>query len=70
MSSKPKNKAPETATKITFDLAQVLTPQELEKFTAAAKAAGASSLKEHFMNISLGTEILGMLNLQQKNVRI
>jgi len=46
---------PETSspTRIEFDLAKVLTPEELEKFANAAKSAGAASLTEHFLNITL-----------------
>jgi len=41
------------ATRVEFDLAKVLTADELEKFVAASKAAGASSLTEHFLNLTL-----------------
>jgi hypothetical protein len=46
---------PETSspTRIEFDLAKVLTVEELEKFTEAARAAGAANLTEHFLNITL-----------------
>jgi hypothetical protein len=40
-------------TRIEFDLAKVLTAEELAKFKAAAQAAGAASLTEHFLNITL-----------------
>lgn len=36
-----------------FDLAEVLTPEELAKFQAAAKEAGAPNLTEHFLNLTL-----------------
>ena len=51
----PTNTTPETSspTRIEFDLAKVLTPEELSKFTDAAKAAGAETLTEHFLNITL-----------------
>ena len=42
-----------TPTLISFDLAQVLTPEELEKFIAAARDAGAESLTEHFLSITI-----------------
>jgi hypothetical protein len=41
-------------TRIEFDLAKVLTPEELARFTEAAEAAEARSLTEHFLNIALG----------------
>ena len=40
-------------TRIEFDLAQVLTSEELAKFMEAARAAGADSLTEHFLNLTL-----------------
>lgn len=40
-------------TRITFDLADELTPEEIRKFQQSAKEAGAPSLKEHFLNITL-----------------
>lgn len=43
-------------TRIEFDLAKVLTAEELAKFTAAAAAAQAESLTEHFLNITLRVE--------------
>ena len=38
---------------VQFDLAKELTAEELEKFQAAAEAAGAKSLTEHFLNLTL-----------------
>lgn len=40
-------------TRIIFDLADELTPDEIRQFEQAAKDAGAPSLKEHFLNITL-----------------
>jgi len=49
------SKTTETPTKtlVSFDLAQVLKPEEVEKFELAAKQAGAKTLTEHFLNITL-----------------
>ena len=51
----PIEMTPETSspTRIEFDLAKVLTVEELSKFTEAARAAGAENLTEHFLNITL-----------------
>ena len=38
---------------VQFDLSQVLTAEELERFQASAVAAGAASLTEHFLNLTL-----------------
>jgi hypothetical protein len=43
-------------TLISFDLSQVLTPEELEKFIESAKAAKAETLTEHFLNITINKE--------------
>ncbi len=43
-------------TVISFDLSAVLTPEELEKFKAAAAAAGARDLTEHFLAITIRAE--------------
>ncbi len=40
-------------TLISFDLAKVLTPEELAKFISAAKEAGSKNLTEHFLAITL-----------------
>jgi hypothetical protein len=42
-----------SGTRILFDLDRELTPEELEKFKQAADAAGAASLTEHFLNLTL-----------------
>lgn len=47
---------PESRTRIVFDLRDVLSEAELERFQAAAKEAGAESLTEHFLNLTLRTE--------------
>lgn len=44
---------PQSRTRIQFDLAEVLTPEELAQFERAAKDAGAPSLTEHFLNLTL-----------------
>lgn len=43
-------------TLIRFDLADELTAEEIEKFEAAAKEAGAESITEHFLNLTLRVE--------------
>jgi hypothetical protein len=48
--------APASATEIKFDLSDVLTPEEVEKFQAAAKAADAPNLTEHFLDLTLRHE--------------
>jgi hypothetical protein len=40
-------------TLIRFDLAAILKPEELAKFEEAAKQAGAKTLTEHFLNLTL-----------------
>lgn len=44
---------PASRTRIQFDLAEVLTPEELAKFESAAKEAQAPNLTEHFLNLTL-----------------
>lgn len=44
---------PASRTRITFDLEDVLTVAEVEKFTAAAAVSGAPTLTEHFLNLTL-----------------
>ncbi len=44
---------PQSRTRIQFDLADVLTPEEIEKFQRAAAEANAPSLTEHFLNLTL-----------------
>lgn len=39
--------------KIIFDLADVLTPQEIAAFEQSADEAGAENLTEHFLDITL-----------------
>lgn len=48
--------ATESATEIKFDLKDVLSPEEVEKFQAAAKAADAPNLTEHFLDLTLRHE--------------
>lgn len=40
-------------TRIQFDLEKELKPEELEKFKQAAEKAGAESLTEHFLNLTI-----------------
>lgn len=40
-------------TRILIDLERELTPAELEKFVAAAAQAGAPTLTDHFLNLTL-----------------
>ena len=40
-------------TLIRFDLAAILKPEELAKCEEAAKQAGAKTLTEHFLNLTL-----------------
>lgn len=40
-------------TRILIDLEKELTPDELARFQEAAEAAGAQSLTEHFLNLTL-----------------
>jgi hypothetical protein len=40
-------------TRIEFDLAEVLTPEELAAFTKAAEEAKAESLTAHFLEITI-----------------
>jgi hypothetical protein len=47
---------PTSKTRILFDLADELTPEEIAAFEAAAKAAGAESITEHFLNLTLRVE--------------
>ena len=44
-----------TKTKILFDLADELKPEEIAAFAAAAEAAG-ETLTEHFLNLTLRVE--------------
>lgn len=49
----PTEDRPQSRTRIQFDLAEVLTPEELAQFEQAATDAGAPSLTEHFLNLTL-----------------
>ncbi len=40
-------------TRIAFDLADVLAPEEIVAFQEAAKSAGAPNLTEHFLDLTL-----------------
>ena len=44
---------PESQTKIVIDLADELTAEEIADFERSAQAAGAESLTEHFLNLTL-----------------
>lgn len=52
----PTKPQPEPKTRILFDLADELSAEEIAKFEAAAKAAGAENLTEHFLNLTLRVE--------------
>ena len=57
MTTKAKNDEKAVSrTRIQFDLADVLTAEELEKFQRAAEEAQAPSLTEHFLNLTLRVE--------------
>ena len=43
-------------TRIVFDLEDVLTVEELSQFQASANEAGARSLTEHLLNVTLRIE--------------
>lgn len=47
-----KDTKPKSQTQITFDLRDVLTAEEIEKFTAEAEKAGVSPT-EHFLRLTL-----------------
>lgn len=53
MTSEPQKKS---TTKVIFDLNDVLSPEEVEKFTAAAKAA-KKSLTNHFLSLTIKKEV-------------
>lgn len=42
-----------SGTRILIDLQRELTPEELDRFVASAKAAGAPTLTDHFLNLTL-----------------
>lgn len=42
-----------SGTRILIDLERELTPAELEKFVAAAEQAGAPTLTDHFLSLTL-----------------
>lgn len=48
----PRTKS-KSRTRIVFDLADELTPEQIAAFEAKAKDAGAKDLTEHFLNITL-----------------
>ena len=54
--SSPTKEQPVSRTRIQFDLADVLTAEEIEKFQRAAAEAGAANLTEHFLNLTLRVE--------------
>jgi len=51
----PQSPALNSRTRIVFDLRDVLTESEINRFEQAAEAAHAGSLTEHFINITLKT---------------
>jgi hypothetical protein len=40
-------------TRVLFDLADVLSPEEVAKFEESAQKAGAKDLTDHFLNLTL-----------------
>lgn len=52
-STKPTKPAITGGTRIQFDLEKELKPEELEKFKIAAEKAGAETLTEHFLNLTI-----------------
>lgn len=50
------NTKPASKTRVLFDLADELSPEEIAAFEAAAKAAGADSITEHFLNLTIRVE--------------
>ena len=53
MKATPSKQSNRTQTRVIFDLAEVLTAEELAKFQEAAREAKAVSLTEHFLNLTL-----------------
>lgn len=51
----PKETKPASQTRIQFDLADELTPEDIARFQAAAEAAGAENLTKHFLDLTLRT---------------
>jgi hypothetical protein len=51
--SLPAQEKSASRTRVTFDLRDVLTPEEVEKFETSAREAGAASITEHFINLTL-----------------
>ncbi len=52
MSNEQNNNEKASSTKVIFDLAAELTPEELESFKSAAAEAG-TDLTNHFLNITI-----------------
>lgn len=50
MNAKPVKK-PDTL--ISFDLSKVLKPEEVQRFRQSAKDAGAKTITDHFLNLTL-----------------
>jgi hypothetical protein len=51
--TKPAPTQKPSRTRILFDLAAEITPEELARFEASAAAAGTKDLTEHFLNLNL-----------------
>jgi hypothetical protein len=51
--TKPGTTPMTSRTRVLFDLRDVLNPAELSKFEESAKQAGAASLTQHFLNLTL-----------------
>ena len=60
MSNATKNKPQKghSKTRIDFDLADILKPEEVKKFTTAAEEAGVSTT-EHFIDLTLSEKKAG-----------
>lgn len=53
MPDEPNTETRNSGTRILFDLSEELRPEELEKFKDAANRAGANSLTDHFLNLTI-----------------
>jgi hypothetical protein len=43
----------ESRTRVIFDLRDILTEDEIQRFEQSAQEAGAASITEHFLNIAI-----------------
>lgn len=51
--AKPNNHNQESRTRVVFDLRSELSDDEIRQFEKSAATAGAASLTEHFLNITI-----------------